>query len=310
MTRHKLVALWPKLTIPVLLLIIFGLAFFLRVYPRLGDVFGSGWVRFGEVDPWYHIRLLENLLHHFPHQIAFDPYSYFPNGQVVQFAPFFDLMIGSIAWIIGLGSPSLHTVEVLAAYFPAVLGALTIVPVYFIGKELFSRKMGFISAALIAILPGNFLARSLLGVTDHHVAETLFSTAASLFLILSIKNARDKINFRNIWNRDWAKTRKPLLYALLCGLFLGMYIATWVGGLLFILIIFVYMVLQVIIDHLIGKSTDYLCIIAVPVFFIALIIVIPFLGQGGLSAMHPVSLAFGAATFAVMGVVARLMASN
>ena len=31
-------------------------------------------------------------------------------------------------------------IETLGAYFPAILGALVTVPVYFIGKELFSRK--------------------------------------------------------------------------------------------------------------------------------------------------------------------------
>jgi oligosaccharyl transferase (archaeosortase A-associated) len=310
MTNKVLVRLLPNTKSSLILLVIFSLALFLRVYPRLGQVFGGGWVRFGEVDPWYHVRLIENLLQHFPQQIAFDPYSNFPYGQPVAFAPFFDLMLGSITWLIGWGSPSIHTMEVTAAYFPAILGALTVIPVFFIGKELFSFKMGLISAALIAIMPGNYLARSLLGVTDHHVAETLFSTLAALFLILAIKNARNKVNFRDIGNKEYTKVKKPLVYALLCGLFLGTYIATWVGGLLFVLIIFIYVTIQFIVDHLMEKSTDYLCIIAVPTFLVALIIVSPFLGRGGLSAMHPVSLAFGAATLAAVGGLAWIMANK
>ncbi|HEX7475516.1 MAG TPA: oligosaccharyl transferase, archaeosortase A system-associated [Dehalococcoidales bacterium] len=307
MTEKLFIRLWPKSKYGLILLVIFGLALFLRIYPRLGDVFGSSWVRFGEVDPWYHIRLLENLLHHFPHQIIFDPYSFFPYGQPVEFAPFFDLMLGSIIWIIGLGSPTLHTVEVTAAYFPAILGALTVIPVFFIGKELFNKKVGLIAGALTAVLPGNFLVHSLLGMTDHHVAETLLSTVAALFLILAIKNAREKINFRDIGNRNWAKLKKPFIYALLSGLFLGIYIATWVGSLLFILIIFVYLIIQLVLDHLMGKSTNYLSIIGVPIFLVALIIIVPFLGQGGYSAMYPTSLGFAAATLTAMAALSWLM---
>jgi len=76
-----------------------------------------------------------------------------------------------VAWVMGLGHPAQRTIEVVGAYFPAVLGALTTIPVYVVGKEVFDRNAGLLSAALVAILPGQFLARSLLGFTDHHAAE-------------------------------------------------------------------------------------------------------------------------------------------
>lgn len=307
MTAKLLTHLWPASKYGLILFIIFCLALLLRVLPRLDDVFGWGWVRFGEVDPWYHIRLLENLLQHFPHQITFDPYTYFPWGQEVAFAPFFDLMLGTVLWIFGLGSPSVEAVETAAAYYPAVLGALTVIPVYFTGRALFDRKAGIIAAAVIAVLPGNFLARSLLGVTDHHAAETLLSTVSALFLILAVKNSREKISFVDLRSKAWTKIKKPLIYALLCGLFLGLYIDTWVGGLLFVLIIFVYFFIQFIIDHLMGRSTGYLCLIGVPAFLIALILIIPFLGQGGLSIMYPLSLGFSIAALAALAGLSWLL---
>jgi asparagine N-glycosylation enzyme membrane subunit Stt3 len=48
-------------------------------------------------------------------------------------------------------------IEEIWAWYPAVLAALTIFPVYFIGKGLYNRGAGLLSAALIAILPGQFL---------------------------------------------------------------------------------------------------------------------------------------------------------
>ena len=264
----------------IILLIIFGIALALRVSLAYDSVFTGDWVRFAENDPWYHIRLVENLIQHFPHRIVFDPFTLYPYGQEVPFAPFFDLLLGSFIWVIGLGSPTQHTLETFGPYFPAILGALVTVPVYFIGRELFNRNVGLLSAALIAILPGQFLWRSLLGFTDHHIAEVLFSTTAALFLILAVKRAKEKeISFNHIRRRDWGNLKKPLIYALLSGLTLGIYLTTWIGGLLFVSVIVAYIVIQYIINHLKGKSTDYLCIIGVPMFFTASIIVIPFLSS-------------------------------
>ena len=261
----------------IALLVIFGIALALRVSVPYENVFTGDWVIFGGKDPWYHMRLVENLVQHFPHRITFDPFTFYPLGEVVPFAPLFDLLLGFVIWVIGLGSPSQHTIDTVGAYFPAILGALVTIPVYFVGREFFNRNVGLLAAALIAVLPGQFLYRSLLGFTDHHVAEVLFSTTAALFLIMAIKRAKQKeISFGHIRGRDWGNLRKPLTYALLAGLLLGIYLASWIGGLLFVLIIVVYLVIQYIIDHLRGKSTDYLCIIGVPIFLLALIIVIPF----------------------------------
>ena len=157
-------------------------------------------------------------------------------------------------------------------YFPAVLAALIVIPVYFIGKTLFNRWVGVLAAALVAVLPGEFLGRSILGFTDHHIAETLFSTTVVLFLILAIKTAGQRqLTYGHLIRRDRAIVR-PLVYSLLAGIFLGIYVLSWLGALLFVFIIFVYFVIQFIIDHLRHKSTDYLCFISVILFSVTLII--------------------------------------
>jgi len=293
----------------IILLIISAIALLVRVTLPYETVFMGDWVQFGGNDPWYHMRLVENLVQHFPHLIAFDPFTLYPSGQTVPFAPFFDLLLGFVIWVIGLGSPTQHTIETVGAYFPAILGALVTIPVYFIGKELFNRNAGVLSAALIAILPGQYLIRSLLGFADHHIAEVLFSTTAALFLILAIKRAKERnSSFSHIQSREWGNLKKPLLYALLAGLAVGTYLISWGGGLLFVFIIFAYMVIQYIIDHLRGESTDYLCIIGVPVLLIALIIVIPFLGFLPDGNLIVASLTIGMLAFVGLSAVSRLMA--
>ena len=266
----------PKLLAGIILAVIFGIALYLRVYLPYDQVFSGDWIKFTGVDAYYHMRLIDNLVANFPQRIGFDAYTYYPYGSVVSWLPFFDWFLAGIIWLIGLGSPTQHTIDVIGAYFPAILGALTVIPVYFIGKELFNRWVGLISAGLLAVLPGEFLGRSILGFTDHHVAETLFTTITILFLILAIKSARQRgLTFNHIKHRDWATSTKPLIYSLLTGIFLGIYLLTWAGALLFVFIIFVYFVIQFIIDHLKGETTDYLGIIGAILFLVALIMFLP-----------------------------------
>ena len=291
-----LLALEPKKALcGILLLAFFCISMYLRVVPSHDGVFVGDRVYFQGNDPWYHMRLVENLVQHFPHRISFDAYTLYPYGESVPFAPFFDLLLGFVIWVAGVGHPSIETIETIGAYFPAVLGALVIVPVYFIGKELFSRSAGLIAAGLIAIMPGEFFFRSMLGFTDHHVAETLFSTTVLMFLIMAIKRARQKdISFGSFhygayskslqardWRgllraSDWRSLRLPLLFTLLAGFMLGIFFLSWSGALLFVILIFAYMVIQYVTDHLRGRSTYYLCIIGVLMFLVAFIMLTPF----------------------------------
>jgi len=265
----------PKLLAGIIVALFFGVALFLRVYLPYNQVFSGDWIKFTGVDAYYHMRIVDNLVYNFPHHSLFNPYMIYPGGGGVTSLLFFDYLLAGIIWVIGLGSPTQHTVDVVGVYFPAVLGALTVIPVYFIGKELFNRWAGVLSAGLIGLLPGEFLGRSILGFTDHHVAETLFTTVAILFLILAIKAARQRgLTFNHLKHRDWAMSAKPVIYSLLAGIFLGIYLLTWAGALLFVFLIFAYFIIQFIIDHLKHQSTDYLCLVSVILFFVALLIFI------------------------------------
>jgi len=246
---------------------------FISPYPQ---IFGGEWIKFTGVDAYYHMRLVDNLVHNFPHLINFDPYSLYPIGL----RPFgegginyFDWFLAGIIWVIGLGSPTPHTIDVVGAYFPAILGALTVIPVYFIGKELFGRWAGILAAGLIAVMSGEFMGRSILSFTDHHVAETLLTATAMMFLVLAIKTARERgLTFNHLRHRDWEILRRPVIYSLLAGVFLAVYLLTWIGALLFVFIISVYFFIQLIIDHLKRQSSDYLVLVGVIFFLTPLII--------------------------------------
>jgi dolichyl-diphosphooligosaccharide--protein glycosyltransferase len=301
----------PLLIVGIIMAALFGISLYIRIALPHDQIFVNGAVWFRETDAYYYMRNIEVLVHNFPHYNAFDPYMLFPGGSGALSRPFFAWLVAGIVLLTKGAAASLQSMQAVAAYIPAILGSLTIIPVYFIGKELFNRWAGVISAALLVILPGEFLHRSLLGFTDHHVAETLFSTVTILFLIMAIKRAREKeISFSHVLSRDWPTFRKPLIYSLLAGIFLGLYLLSWSGGLLFIFIIFLYLVIQLIVDHLRRKSTDHLCIISTPLFLIALLMLLPLLARGTLDILTRVSLLIAILVPIVLSVISRFMAAR
>lgn len=217
-----------RLAAPLALIFLAALA--LRVL-NFGLVFQAGEVRFQDGDSWFHMRTVRNLMHHFPHRSGFDPYSGFPLGQEVTTGPFFDLAIGTTAWILGLGHPSPWLVDAVGAWFPAVLGALFTIPVFFLARALFSTAAGFFAAVLIACMPGNLLTVSRLGLPDHHVAEIFFSTLMLLFMVLALDRER------------------PAQYAILSGISFGCFLAIRPAGAFLIAAICGWAALQILSDY-------------------------------------------------------------
>jgi len=290
----------------IILLGIFSLSLYIRGFLPYGSVFGGSYINFGGNDPWYNFRLVENTLHNFPHRIYFDPYTFYPHGSIVPFAPLFDYLIASVIWVIGLGNPYVtlgeEGIRTIFAFFPIVLGALVIIPVYFIGKELYNRNVGILSAIIVAILPGQFLSRSLLGFTDHHVMEVLMSTIVMLLFFITIRISK------NIKEINWATIKRPLLYSSLLGITLGAFYLSWNGSPLFMLIFLFYSVIQYMIDHLREKETYYLVITAVPAFIISLLMILPFLftPYKKFVEIQVLSLLLGIGVFLVLGIISHI----
>jgi len=267
----------PRLMIGLAIAAFIVISLLFRVALPYHHIFVNDWVKYASNDSYSFMRMVDNWAYNFPHVTSIDVYRIYPGDPGAVGFSFFTWMITFISWVIGLGSPSQHLVDVVGVYFPAILAALTIIPAYFIGKTLFNRWVGLLAAGLMAVMPGEFLGRSILGFTDQHVAETLFSMTAVLFLMLAIKAAIEKpLTYEHFLKRDFKPTIKPLVYSLLGGIFLAIYLLTWQGALLFVFIITLYFIIQFIIDHLRKKSTDYLGIIGFTLFFISLIICLPF----------------------------------
>ncbi len=265
----------PALLIGLLVVVFFGVSLIFRIASPYGQIFVDDQIKYTHNDAYFYMRLVDNAANNFPHLTQFDPYFIYPGGLNVTSLPFFHWLIVFFAWIFGLGHPTQHLIDLIGVYLPAIMGALTVVPVFFIGKALFNKWAGVLAAGLVAILPGEFLSRSMLGSSDNPVAEVFFTATAMAFLIYAIKTAsQNQLTFNHILKRDWKVILKPLILSLFAGLFLGFYLATWQGALLFVFIIALYLIIQFIINHVKQKSNDYLCIVGAITFLFALIILI------------------------------------
>ena len=260
-----------------LLIIIVAVALWLRVVLPYNQVFVGSWVKMTGVDAYYYMRLLDNLMKHFPQLTQFDPYLQYPGGWEPGYAPnFFAYLMGGIIWLASLGKADQRMVDVIAVFIPPLLAILTVLLVFFIGKKVGGKWMGLLAAGLLAIVPGEFLNRSLLGYTDHHIAEVLFSTGIMLFMFLALNRSEGK-TLGDMLKDGWPGIGRTLFAGVLAGVFLGLYILTWSGALMFALVLMVFIVAQAVIEHLRGRTVDYLGMLGVSVYGVGLIIGLPWM---------------------------------
>ena len=289
-----------KIAIFLLVFLIFGIALFLRIYFCYDKVFSEP-IKYSADDGIYHMRLVENMLlgGHFPFRIYFDPLTYFPNGTYIHFAFLYDFLIAGVIWIVSFGQPTLELINKIAPFFPAVLGSLIVFPVFFLARALWGPKVALVSSFL-AVISGPYLHRSLLGNTDHHVAEVFFSTLAMMFLVFALRAGKnlgqkeERLNLRN---------KKFWLLTFFSGFSLGLYFLTWIGALLFLFIIFLFIILYYLFEYFHGKSPGWILLMGALIFLITLAMITPFFGHPDFfnspmyNIQHLVSLLFGILSF-------------
>jgi dolichyl-diphosphooligosaccharide--protein glycosyltransferase len=297
-----------------LVILIFALSLYIRAVMPYESVFRNGLTLFASDDAVFHMRLVENTIQFFPTRIFYDAFTMYPYGYHLHWGPLFNQLIAFFSLVTGFGAPSGQTVNIIGAYFPAILGALVVFPVYYLGKIMFNRWAGLLAALLIAIFPGQFLSRSLLGFTDQHVAEVLFSTLTIMFLAFALKKAREvDFTLESVLNKDWKVVKAPLTFSILAGVMFGSYILTWTAGVLFAGIIGVFIIIQHIIDHLKGNSTEYLGLIGAVSFLTSFVMVLPYVDlankfdSGHYSCLHVIATLGFAIVFVLLSAASLFM---
>jgi dolichyl-phosphooligosaccharide-protein glycotransferase len=212
----------------IVLIIIMALAFIMRTVGQWHLVFIDGQVLFRGLDADYHMRLADNMMKNFPIPLKWDIFNGYPNGSIVGYMPL-------LSWLIWLGGQFINY-QVWGALLPPIFGALTLIPIYLIGKEFFNKTTALCACLFVAILPSEFFQRTLLGFTDHHFLETFFTTWIIWFLIKALKS--------NNWK-----------WTIGSGVSLLFYLLSWHGGAFFILILLASYWIKFIINLKKGSPT-------------------------------------------------------
>ncbi len=291
----------------ILIAAIAALAFILRTVLSYSQIFTGNWIKYSSADAYYQMRLADNLAINFPSGSNFDPYLLYPGGVSIAHTHLFNNLIGGVSSLFGLVTPSQHTIDVVGVFTPPVLAALTVIIVYFIGRELIGKWGGVFSAVLLAILPSEYLSRTKLGFTDYHCFEVFLTSLLILFVILALKAARNNdLKYIHFKQPDWAIIKKPIIYSALAGITMAMFGLTWSGAPMFTFILFVFLLIQFIIDHLRNRPTEYLSIVGSVTFLVGFLAVLP----GNVSTIVPASLLVGAIGCAALGILSWFMAGK
>ena len=223
-------------------------------------------VRLGGNDPWYYFRLIDNCLHNFPNRIWFDPFTHYPYGTYTHFGPFLVYFGAILAKIAGANDP--ESLKGILAIIPTIGGALLALPVYLFAKECFNKQTGVISALLVVIIPGQLLARSILGFNDHHIWEVFWMTTTLALYAYSI----------NLWRNDpnALKNSKKLIFAILTGMSYGMYLLTWAPSFYLALFIVLYIFTLMIFSEFIESDVTNIINLSMVTTGVATLLYLPF----------------------------------
>jgi asparagine N-glycosylation enzyme membrane subunit Stt3 len=179
-------------------------------------IFRDGRVFFVDTDDYYHLRRIMTAAAHFPRLPAFDPYLGFPAGFHVNWPPLYDLFVGALTLVFGLGRPSLRLSATVAAFVPPLAGVATLWLFHRVVRRVAGRAAALWALGFAALLPP-LVFYTMLGRPDHHCFENLWLLAA-LLPALSLAEG---------------ESSRPAAASFAMALALAAGVSFWIGSLIF-----------------------------------------------------------------------------
>jgi asparagine N-glycosylation enzyme membrane subunit Stt3 len=223
-----------------ILLSAFGMAFAIRTiwtYPIIQQ-FGPLFSYAGGSDSYYHSRVTTYIiLNH--RNLVFDPLLHYPNGGYNPREPLFDWMNAILGMVF---APLFGGNAVVAgAWFldlqAPLWAALGVFPVYLIGREVSSKRMGLIAAIIFPFLSAN-IDSSIFGYANYLSFYTfiiLVTIYAYIRTVKSVGNRRWVENYgkpEQFWpalKAFWRYERTTVKWAVFTGVSLGALALAWQG---------------------------------------------------------------------------------
>ena len=237
------------------LLAVVLLGFLLRLFAGRSSLVDSG-VLFASDDEYYHMRRILYTVNHYPNTLWFDSYIDYPSGFKLTWPPLFDQISAGLS--LALGQHVQPGIEMVSAFIPVFLGAITIVVVYFMVRESLGRNVALMSA-LMAAITHHHIMKTTIGSIDHHSLEVLLLLGSILFLVLAL-----------------SRSEKAYFFAAISGVIMAGLAYTWLGASVYLGIFLVYAALQMTLDLQNGLPSGKTATALTAAFGVALILVLPF----------------------------------
>ena len=282
----------------VILVLIFGVALFLRVYFVYGIAFPSAAtdtcsggnlpVSGGSDSYYWH----DTLCYSFQtgRDLGFDSMLNYPLGLNNPRPPLFDwfsLLAGRL--FAPLFGDAWHAVFFTFLLSTGLFGALTVFPVYALAKEAFGRRAGLVAAFLLAVSAGH-LQRSQATDADHDAFTLFFVVSTFYFYLRALKTLTPK-RWVESWFRGSAiragmrtffrENRTSILYSLLAGLCITVIALSWQGWAYVPVILLVWFAVELFLHRFRNQDTMGVTILFAIVIATALLLAFPwYLGRG------------------------------
>ncbi|MFX0150714.1 MAG: STT3 domain-containing protein [Candidatus Hodarchaeota archaeon] len=166
------------------LMAIFIVAYFVRIFSvfRYEIILSAN-------DPFAQLRAAQYISEHgiFDFLSWVDSQTWYPEGRfwgkvLYIGTPLSAVLLYQFTSLLGLNIP----LETVCYYHPALLGSLTCIAIYFLGKEIGNKKIGLLAALLLAVSAGH-LQRTVVGFFDNEALGILFLVLSLYFYARSLR---------------------------------------------------------------------------------------------------------------------------
>ena len=246
---------WQTVAVLVLLVL---LAFFLRSYFVYGPSVDNGYLVSGGSDSYYHQRVIDYAVAT-GHHLTVDPMLNYPVSLINARPPLYDwsVAVTGTMWASITGVPVADGTGLSLVLSTAIWGALTIIPVFMIGRSAFGKRAGLAAAFLFTIMPAH-IQRSVLSDADHDAMILFFVVFGFYFLLESLKSIKGEK-----WVSSWRSAKaikdgvvqyfrsnqSSVIYALLAGVCIAAVAFIWTGFMYVLIIVLAYLLVQIFINR-------------------------------------------------------------
>jgi dolichyl-diphosphooligosaccharide--protein glycosyltransferase len=177
------------------LLLILLIAFVVRILPLRWENLGAGTAYLNEFDPYYQFSIVKHmvsdgLLSPFTGSGWVNMQKWYPWGlPMVNALPSLPITAAAIYDVFKAFGANIDLMT-FCTIFPAVIGMIDCLIIYFLGKDYGGKTVGLLAALFLALAP-SFLQRSSLGFFDTEVPGVL-GLLLFVFLFLRSTDAKDQ----------------------------------------------------------------------------------------------------------------------